>query len=48
MDEVSANVDVFELFPLLTERHAQLAGSLSGGQKQQLGSQEQFLLVASS
>src|SRR5699024_1813870 len=31
------NVDIFELFPLLTERHAQLAGSLSGGQKQQLG-----------
>lgn len=30
-------VDILELFPLLTERHTQLAGSLSGGQKQQLG-----------
>ena len=30
-------VDVLELFPLLTERRTQLAGSLSGGQKQQLG-----------
>lgn len=30
-------VDILELFPLLTERQNQLAGSLSGGQKQQLG-----------
>lgn len=31
------SVDVLDLFPLLTERRTQLAGSLSGGQKQQLG-----------
>ncbi|MCK6211378.1 ATP-binding cassette domain-containing protein [Georgenia sp. EYE_87] len=30
-------VDVFELFPLLRDRARQLAGVLSGGQKQQLG-----------
>lgn len=30
-------VDVLELFPLLTERKHQLSGSLSGGQKQQVG-----------
>ncbi|MGW4470231.1 ABC transporter ATP-binding protein [Nonomuraea sp. NPDC004354] len=30
-------VDPRELFPLLTERHGQAAGTLSGGQKQQLG-----------
>jgi ABC-type branched-subunit amino acid transport system ATPase component len=30
-------VDPREIFPLLTERRRQLAGTLSGGQKQQLG-----------
>ncbi|MDP9862243.1 MULTISPECIES: ATP-binding cassette domain-containing protein [Streptosporangium] len=30
-------VDPREIFPLLTERHQQAAGTLSGGQKQQLG-----------
>lgn len=30
-------VDVFELFPLLRARSSQLAGSLSGGEKQQVG-----------
>lgn len=30
-------VDVYELFPLLSERPDELAGNLSGGQKQQVG-----------
>ncbi|WP_063991919.1 MULTISPECIES: ATP-binding cassette domain-containing protein [unclassified Streptomyces] len=30
-------VDPYEVFPLLTDRAGQLSGSLSGGQKQQLG-----------
>jgi ABC-type branched-subunit amino acid transport system ATPase component len=30
-------VDVYSLFPLLTERAAQPAGQMSGGQKQQVG-----------